>query len=700
MPERTMSWLNLSGRQRLPVVRQSTFADCGLACIAMIAAYFGSNVDLAGLRRRFGASLAGASLANLVHTAESLHLSTRAVRCSLAELACLPQPCILHWGFDHFVVLRKAHRSHLLIHDPAGGALKVSLAEADAKFTGVALELTPDEAFASHRPARRLKLTDLIMADSGFWGGMSSALLLALVSELLLLATPFYLQTVIDQVLMRGDHALLHTLALGFALLAVFQLAASVLRQLTFQFLSQSTMFSLSSRVLRHLMHLPVSWFRARRTGDVQHRMQSLAGVQAFVTQSAPALLIDCVFLLIVVVLMFFYAPALTFIAGGATVAYVLWRILVFPLMLELTNKVVRAEAAAQSHLLESLRGMQSIKMCAGEAYRLRDWRNLLAHRINTQIRAGNLGIIDSAVHQGVFQGLHIVIVFLLAQRVQAGEMSVGTLSAFVAYSGMFVTRAGGITNRIFEYHLLRVPLGRLEDIVFNDVKTPHCEEEHPRLIGTVRASGLKFSYPGANSAVLDNVTFDVARGELIAVHGRSGGGKSTLLRLLGGIEQPVAGELCYDGKPVTDWPQGRLRRDIATVFHDDVLLSGSIADNIALFDPERDDQRIREVAGLAAVGGAVEALPMAYETPIGDLGSVLSAGQVQRLLFARALYRRPSLLLLDEFTSALDADTERRVLQSLLRLPVTRIVVSHSSAVLRAADRVYELRDGRLKVT
>jgi ATP-binding cassette subfamily B protein RaxB len=695
-----MPWLNLSGRQRLPVIRQSTFADCGLACIAMIAAYFGNNVDLAGLRRRFGASLAGTGLVNLIRTAESLHLSTRAVRCRLSELARLPQPCILHWGFDHFVVLRKVRRSYLLIHDPAGGVLRVSIAEADAKFTGVALELTPGERFARRKPARRLRLTDLIVVDSEFGRGMSSALALAVVSELLLLATPFYLQAVIDQVLMRGDQQLLNTLALGFALLAAFQLVASALRQLTFQFLSQSTMFSLSSRVLRHLMHLSVSWFRARRTGDIQQRMQSLAGIQTFVTQSAPALVLDCIFLVIVVALMLVYAPALALIAGVATGAYVLWRVLAFPLMFELTNKVVRAEAAVQSHLLESLRGMQSIKMCAGETYRITDWRNLLAHRINTQICAGNLGIIDSALHHGVFQGLHILIVFLLAQRVQAGEMSVGTLSAFVAYSGMFVTRAGGITNRIFEYHLLQVPLGRLEDIVFNDLKAPDClEVGHARLTGNLRASEVAFSYPGADSAVLDNVTFDVARGELIAIHGHSGGGKSTLLRLLGGIEQPAAGKLCYDGKPVTDWPQGSLRRDIATVFNDDVLLSGSIADNIALFDPERDDQRIHEVAALAAVGGAVEALPMGYETPIGDLGSILSTGQVQRILFARALYRRPSLLLLDEFTSALDADTEWRVLQSLLRLRITRIVVSHSSFVLRAADRVYELRDGRLIV-
>jgi ATP-binding cassette subfamily B protein RaxB len=518
------------------------------------------------------------------------------------------------------------------------------------------------------------------------------------VSELLLLVMPLYLQTVIDQVLTRGDDLLLHTLALGFVVIAVFQLVASVLRQLTFQFLSQVTVFSLASRVLRHLLRLPVSWFRARRTGDIQQRLRSLAGIQAFMTESLPALVLDCVFLLIVVVLMVVYSPALALVVGAAGGAYLLWRMLIFPAMLEQTSKVVRADAAAQSHLLESLRSIHSIKMCAGESCRTTDWQNLFVRRINTQIRAGNLAVADGAVHQALFQGLHIGMIFLLAQRVQRGEMSVGTLSAFVAYAAMFVTRAGGIINRIFEYRLLQVPLDRLADIVFNEVEAPGGEpEDRSRLTGNVMARQLSFAHPGSDAPLLSEVSVNIARGELIAICGASGSGKSTLLRLFAGIEQASSGELCYDGRPARKWSPVSVRRSIATVFHDDALMSGSIAENIALFDPARSDKRIRKMARLAAVDNAIEALPMGYETPIGDLGSALSTGQTQRILFARALYRRPTLLLLDEFTSGLDADTESLVLRSLVRLPATRIVVTHSPAVLRAADRVFELRAGKL---
>ncbi len=698
MSDRAIPWLNASGRARLPVIRQSTVADCGLACMAMVAAYFGNSVDLASLRRRFGTSLTGANLASLIRIADALHLSARALRCRLSELARLQHPCILHWGFNHFVVLKRVTSTRLLIHDPAGGALSVSFAEADAKFTGVIVEFAPTREFVQKKPVRRLKLTDIVVIDRSFSRSISVALVLAVVSELLLLAMPFYLQTVIDQVLTRGDHLLLHTLALGFVVIAVFQLVASVLRQLTFQLLSQATVFSLASRVLQHLLRLPISWFRARRTGDIQQRLRSLAGIQTFVTESLPALLLDCVFLVIVVVLMVAYSPALALVVVATAGLYLLWRMLIFPAMLEQTSKIVRADAAAQSHLLESLRSIQSIKICAGESCRTADWQNLFVRRINAQIRAGNLIIADGAVHQALFQGLHIGVIFLLALQVQRGEMSIGTLSAFVAYAAMFVTRAGGIVNRIFEYRLLQVPLDRLADIVFNEVEASRCEPgNRSGMAGNVIAGKLTYTHPGSDTPLLRDVSVNIARGELIAICGCSGSGKSTLLRLFAGIEQPSSGVLCYDGKPVSKWPPAAVRRSIATVFHDDALISGSIAENIALFDPARSDKRIRSVAGLAAVDTAIEALPMSYETPIGDLGSVLSTGQVQRILFARALYRRPALLLLDEFTSGLDADTESLVLRSLLRLPLTRIVVSHSPAVLRAADRVFELHAGRL---
>lgn len=698
MPRRVVPWLNVLGRRRLPMISQTTVAECGLACVAMIAGYFGSEEDLVSLRRRFGSSLRGATLGSLIRIGEALQLSARAVRCQLPELRRLRKPCVLHWEFDHFVVLRKLTGTHLHIHDPARGVQRLSFAEASAKFTGVALELAPTNEFRFGKLARRLNLHDLLVIDRNFVTSVSAALVLAMASEILFLATPFYLQTVIDHVVLRGDYALLNTLVLGFSVLVIFQLAAGGMRQLTFQFLSQTTVFSLSSRMMRHLLHLPVSWFRARRLGDIQQRVQSVARIQAFVTQSAPAIALDAVFLCIVIALMLSYAPVLTIIVAAACMAYLVWRVLLFPTVFEQASRLVRAEAAVQTHVLESLRAIQSIKMSDSEMRRTEEWQNHFVHRINTEIQAGNLGVLDRTIHQLLFQGLHIGVVYLLAKKVQAGEMSVGAISAFVAYAGMFVTRAGGIINRWIEYRLLRVPLDRLADVVFHKTEVDeHRGDTSGMSMASVRACDLTFAYAETDAPVLEGISFEAVRGELIAIRGRSGCGKSTLLRLLAGVEQPSSGTLLFDGKPATDWPRAAVRRSIATVFHDDALLSGSIAENIALFDGGRDDRRVHEAAERAVIDGTIAALPMAYDTPIGDLGSTLSAGQVQRILFARALYRRPSILLLDEFTSGLDGETERRVINSLVRLTATRIVVTHSLSVLRAADRILELRDGRL---
>ena len=698
MRPRKEPWLNVSGKRRLPVVRQATVAECGIACVTMIARYFGSGDDLVSLRRRFGASLKGATLKSVIRACEDLFLSARAVRCSLGELRRLRTPCVLHWELNHFVVLKKVTGSHLIIHDPARGRVRESLAEADRKFTGVALELMPTPEFDRRKTVRQLRLRDLLVIDRGFSTAASAALLFAFLSELLLLTMPFYLQTVIDQVLMRGDHLLLNTLVLGFASLAVFQILAGAMRQLTFQFLSQSMVFSLSSRVLRHLLRLPVSYFRARGLGDIQQRMQSLARIQEFVTQSAPAIVLDAFFLVLVSAMMFAYQPLLTLVVTLVAITYASWRGLIFYTSLEQANKLVRAEASAQTHLLESLRAVQSIKMLAGEQHRTVDWQQLFVRRINTHIRIGNLRVADGAIHQLLFQGVHIGVVYLVAREVMAGNMSIGMTAAFVAYTGMFATRAGGVINRVFEYRLLKVPLDRLADIVFHESEP--CGDvpaQTNSFTGSVQARVLTFAYAGDDEPVLNDCSIDAGSGEFVVVRGRSGSGKSTLLRLLAGLEMPSAGTVYFDGRPATDWPLSERRGWIATVFQDDALVSGSIAENIALFDPEFDRQRMQRAARHAVIDGEIEAMPMAYETRIGDLGSALSAGQIQRILLARALYREPRVLLLDEFTSGLDENTERLVVASIARLRATRIVVTHSTVVTRAADRIFELSGRRL---
>lgn len=688
----------MSGAPRLPIIRQTAATECGLTCIAMVANYLGVGADLVALRRRHPTSLKGATLKNITVICDTLRLSTRAVTCRVSELRRLRTPCLLHWGFNHFVVLKSAHSDHLVIHDPARGVVKDSYKLAEDAFTGVALEISRGPGFKKSRQSPRLTLGAMLTLDAAIVRKLSAGLLLALICEMLVLASPFYLQVVIDQVLGKGDYLLLNALAVGFGGLLVFQVIANTMRQLTFQYLSQVSVFDLTARVLHKLLRLPLDYFRSRDLGDVQHRIQSLRRLQDFIVYSAPALMLDVLFIVLITGLMAMYEPKLTSLAIIATIAWSLWRALLLPLRLRLSNDISLSESSVQTHFLETLRTVQTIKMANGEATRQSEWRNLFANGLNQKIRAGNVLIVDSAVGQLLFQGLRIASVYLLARRGLDGRMSIGMISAFVAYLGMFMTRAGGIVDRVIEYRLLQVPLNRLADIVFNDEEPDGGNRGAPADSAyEVELRNVAFRYAPDEPWVLKDCSCRIPAKGFTAIAGCSGSGKSTLLRLIAGAESLSVGEVLVGGIAVKDWCTHGLREEMATVFQEDCLLKGSVAENIAAFERNMDFGRVRQVARNACIDSEIESLPMAYETRVCDLGSSLSKGQIQRILLARALYRAPKLLLLDEATSGLDALSERRVTDSISRLEATRVVITHSDQVLQAAHEVLWLHNGTL---
>lgn len=697
-PVSEQPYLSMRGLRRLPVIRQTTATECGLTCIAMIANYLGLGVDLIALRRRHPTSLKGATLKGLAAICESLRLSTRAVTCRASELRRLRTPCVLHWGFNHFVVLKSAARDHLVIHDPARGIVKNSYRDVEDTFTGVALEISRGDGFARVRKPSPLKLGGLLPLDRAFAGKLSAGLVLALICEMLVLASPFYLQVVIDQVLGKGDALLLNTIAVGFGALLLFQVFANTMRQLTFQYLSQVSVFDMTARILNRLLRLPLSYFRVRDLGDVQHRVQSLRRVQNFIVHSAPALLLDLLFTVLIVGLMTLYERRLTMLAVVTAAAWWVWRAMLFPLGRQLSNDIALAESAVETHFLETLRAVQTVKLANGEAARLSEWRNLFADGINKKIRAGHLAVLDSVIRQLLFQGLRVACVYLLARNALAGQMSIGMVSAFVAYLGMFITRAGAIVDRSIEYRLLDVPLGRLADIVFSAEESPDPGgTQGRRSPGGIQLRQVAFSYAPNEPRVLENCTCRLRSKGFTAITGRSGTGKSTLLKLVAGVESLSGGEIVIGGVSIKDWDARQLRKCMATVFQEDCLVKGTIAENIALFDAGFDFERVKQAARMACIASEVEAMPMGYESRIGDLGSSLSKGQTQRVLLARAFYRRPKLLLLDEATSGLDSDLERRVIKSIRDLDITRFVITHSDRMLEAADEVLWLHGGTL---
>lgn len=694
------SRVNLIGqRARVPLVLQTEAAECGLACLAMVAGAHGLDTDLRQLRLRFRVSMKGATAADLVDMATGLGLSSRALRAEPEQLGQLALPSVLHWDMNHFVVLVSVRRGVATLHDPARGIRRMRLAELSPHFTGVVLELQPSAGFEPQRQRQTIRLRQLTGRLTGVRRALVQVLLLAVALELFVMLSPFFLQWVVDGVLVTGERELLLTLGLGFAGLVVIQSATAAARSWAVLYLSSTLKVQWLGNVFAHLLRLPLDWFERRHTGDVWSRFASVHDIQEHLTQHFAEAVIDGLMVLLTLALMVAYSPLLASVAVAAVLLYALLRWSVWRPLRERSEEVLVHEAKKSSHFLESLRGIGAIKRFNAEGMRQSRFMNLVVDAMNAGVSVRRLELLLAVSHRLLFGLERVLVVWLGALAVLDQSLSTGMLFAFLAYQEVFATRTSALVDKLAEWSLLRLQGERLADIVM----TPPEDPSGPSVLdaavapgpGQITLRGVRFRYADVEPEVLRGVSFSVEPGESLAIAGPSGCGKTTLLKMLLGVHAPDAGELLVDGRPLAQLGRRAWRKQVAAVLQDEPLFAGSIADNIAFFAPEAAADWVEECARLASVHDEIMAMPMGYATLVGDMGTVLSGGQKQRILLARALYRRPCILLLDEATSALDVDRERLVNQAVARLSLTRIIVAHRPETLASVDRVIVLGDG-----
>ncbi|MEM7663646.1 MAG: peptidase domain-containing ABC transporter [Pseudomonadota bacterium] len=694
-----MATLNLLGAKKMPLLRQAEAAECGLACVGMVAAAFGHKSDLPTLRRQFPISLKGATLRDVISIAEQLNLGSRAIRCEPHELRDLRTPAILHWNMNHFVVLRRATKKRAEIYDPAKGKIDLPPEELSNHFTGVALELTPSSGFQRKKERNPVKLTSLVKLDGTAWKAVAQGIALSIFLQVFALLTPYYMQLVIDEAILKGDVSLLMAIAGGFALLKVFEALTTIIRGLVFQFLSNVLAYDMEASLFHHMSRLPLAYFHRRHVGDIQQRFQSLAPIRDFIANGAIAALIDGFLAIFLGIIIFLYDAMLGFVVIGFIVVYAALRFAFLSLSKRLSGDLLVADAKENTKFLETLRAMQTVKVAGMENEREGLWRNLAADTLNAQIRVGNLNIGYGAISQTLMGLSNILVVYLAASNAIGGAMTIGMITAFVAYKGQFEQKLMALLEQYVQFKLLDVHLERVSDIALQKkepgLAVPSLGRE---LKGRVTLANLHFRYAQFEPNILQGANLDIQPGEFVALAAPSGAGKSTLLRLILGLYQPTGGKIFYDGQDASKWSLSELRQQMGVVMQDDTLLGGSIEENISLFDDKPDRDRIFEVAKIAAIHDDIEAMPMGYRSLVGDMGTTLSGGQQQRVMLARALYRQPRLLVMDEGTSALDVQTERRVNDALKQLSITRIIAAHRPETLAAADRVVALHNGQLQ--
>lgn len=663
----------------------------------MVASAHGLHIGLAELRRRFPMSLKGAKLNQLVHVAQDLGFSTRALRLDMEDLGKLKLPCVLHWDLNHFVVLTKAGKSKIAILDPASGEKVLPLSEVSDHFTGIALELTPTAELKLQKAAPSVTARQLTGPVRGLWRALAQILALSVALQIFVVLAPFFMQWVVDQVLVSADKDLLTVLGLGFGLALLLQIGIGLLRGWSVVYLSSRLGLQWMGNVFAHLLKLPLDFFEKRHLGDVTSRMGSVQAIQRTLTTSFVEALIDGLMAVVTFGLMLIYSWKLALVTLLAVALYLGIRWLAYRPVRDGTERQLVAAAKQQTHLLESLRGMQSLKVAGEEPQRWATYDNLMVDTVNNEVRLARMGLGFNTASQLVFGIERIAVIWIGALLALQNVFSVGMLIAYLAYKDQFAGRMASLIDKWVEFRMLRLHGERLADIVLADPEGTPVAEVSPPADTRIEAENLSFRYADGEPWVVKDCSFTVEAGESVAIVGASGCGKTTLVKLMLGLLTPTLGTVRIGGQDLQKVGPRNIRTIIGAVMQDDQLFAGSVADNISFFANDFDMERIEAAARLAAVHDEIAAMPMGYQSLIGDMGSSLSGGQKQRVILARALYRHPKLLFLDEATSHLDVMKERLVNDAVKALSLTKVIVAHRPETIASADRVLLMDGGRI---
>jgi ATP-binding cassette subfamily B protein RaxB len=686
--------LYFGSRGRLPVIRQTEAAECGLACLAMISSYHGHRIDLNTLRRRHPVSLKGVTLRALIQVASQMDLACRPLRFELSQLRQLHLPAIVHWDMNHFLVLKSVTRRGIVVHDPASGERFFPIAEASKHLSGVALELSPSEGFLPKDERARLPFSTFWTQLRGSTHALVQILILSVILEVFVIASPFYLQLTIDEVIARGDVDLLIVLALGFGLLTAIKVASSAIRSLVILIVQNVLHFQIGARLFRHLVRLPIAYFEKRHIGDILSRFTSIEPIRSALAEGMIAATIDGLMAVATLAMIFVYSTQLALVVLAAFVLYAAVRLGLYRLLRNRSLAAIEAKAHENSTFIETMRAVQSLKIFNRESDRETQWLNRYADVVNANVRLGRTRIAFTTINDALFGLENVVTIYLAARLALSNSLTIGMIFAFMSYKQHFIEKAVQLVEKALDFRILELHLERLADIALSPLERGHDQLlDYTRQIeGRIELRNVSFHYADTEPFVLENISFIIEPGEFATIMGPSGGGKTTLIKIMLGLLEPTRGEVLIDGIPLSTMGPRAYREHVGAVMQEDQLLSGSIADNICFFDPSFDQERMIQCAHLAGIHEEIMNMPMTYNSLIGDMGSSLSGGQKQRVMLARALYRQPRILFLDEGTAHLDVDNEKHINDSLKSLQMTRISVAHRPEMSSGADRVLRI--------
>ena len=688
--------------RRYPFFAQQSASDCGAACLVMVGRYWGKRFSINRLRHIANVNRSGSSLRGLTGAAESIGFSTRPVQASLDRLAKQKLPAIVHWQGKHYIVVYEISSQHVVVCDPALGQKTLTHEEFKEGWTGYTVLLEPTallkEAKEGHTPfwqfLELVKPHGLVLLE---------VLIASVFIQIFGLITPIFTQLILDRVVVQRSDLTLMAVGMGLMIFSLFRVAMTGLREYLLDHTANKVDMSLIVGFIRHTLRLPLSFFESRYVGDIVSRVQENHKIQRFLTGEALSILLDLLTLFIYIGLMLWYSWKMTLLALAIVPPFFLLALIATPFLRRISRQIFQTYAKENSYLIEALSGIRTVKSTAVEQTVRWRWEELLNQEIKTrfsgQIIGNQLQIFSNTIEAVATTGL----LWFGASLVIQNQLTVGQLVAFNML----------LLNVIRPFQRLTVLWNQLQEVAIaverlNDVLDYEPEEDlhHqmrqflPRLRGKIRFEQISFRYhPESEINVLENLSFEIKPGQMVALVGRSGSGKTTIAKLILGLYLPTEGRLLIDGQDINSISLHSLRQQIGVVDQDTFLFGGTIRENISLGHPAATLEEIMEAARQAGADEFIQKLPLGYETQIGESGGMLSGGQRQRLAIARALLGNPRLLILDEATSHLDSESEgiiQRNLNGILKGKTT-LVIAHRLSTVRQADVILVIDRGLL---
>jgi ATP-binding cassette subfamily B protein len=686
------------GRFEVPVIQQMGPTECGAACLAMTIGYHGADVRVEDLIEVLGSSARdGVTALGLLQAARRYDLVGRGVKVDIADLPHLEPGTILHWEFNHFVVLERVRRDSVLIVDPADGRRAVPMDRFRKAFTGVALVFERGPLFRPQPRAggRLWRYIGALAIHRRVW---AHVLLAGLLMQVFGLALPAMTTALVDRIVPRGDRDTFLVLVAGLCSIAVFQVVINAVRghlMLRVRALFDAQM---TTGFLAHLLALPFPFFMKRSSGDLLRRLDSNTAIRETLTTSVLGALIDGLLVMAYAVMLLLLDPAIGFLVVGLGAVQVLLYRTFIARQKELAAEGLRVQAKLTGMEIEILKAIQTIKTSAAESQALDLWGNVFVSALNNSLKQARFGIASHAASQLVDLLSPIFVLTIGTYKVLAGQLSLGTMLGLNMMALGFLRPFLSLIEAASQLELLGTSLDRLEDVF---QQPPEIEGNRllrtPRLTGRVSLEHVSFRYGETSPYIVQDLSLDLAQGEFVALVGASGSGKSTLACLLLGLYPPTAGRVCHDGISLSELDVRLVRGQIGTVLQNTYLFSGTIRENITFGYQSLPWEAMVAAAEMVELNEEISRMPLGYETPVGEGGGALSGGQRQRLAIARALVRHPSMLVLDEATSSLDAITEQRIHQRLEALSCTRLVIAHRLSTVVHADRILVMEGGRI---